>query len=55
MWNFIFDQYLTPALKQKMETTLKKNPELFGGGLVKLKDCDNIHIELMDNAIAASK
>ena len=35
--NFIFDKYLTPASKQKTETTLERNPELFGRGLVKLK------------------
>ena len=38
-----------------METTLEKNTELFGGGLVKLKDHDNIHIESMNDAIAVSK
>ena len=55
MWNFVFDKYLTPASKQKTETTRERNPELFGGGLVKLKDRDSIHVERMDDAIATSK
>ena len=54
MWNFIFDKYLTPTSEQKMETTFEKNSKWFGGGLVKLKDCNSVHIELMDDTIAVS-